>query len=327
MHFIKDQITLHTGVLYVTNERPISFCSISPSNEHCPEAIWAHLDPILKYIKAGYPNVSVLHFFSDGPTTQYRQKKNFFLFSKNIYEYGFESGTLSFFESAHGKGAADGIGGAIKRKLDAKIAQGIDIPNAETAFNILNMSDTEIKIFFIPMDNIKPLDISILPIPGTMKIHQLMTNSVLKVKYRNLSCFRNDLNGMCECYSPMIHEFKTATGQDTSKTQTKGKKRKTSEKENVDYREKTKRTRKYRKVSSSSENSTDMDIEYADSDVTCYMEEDTLDEDNLDNVDVDFIERKEDNEEQANTFDLDEKTGFLKQRIDPNKKSMFCLRE
>lgn len=67
------------------------------------------------------------------------------------------------------------------------------------------MSDTEIKIFFIPMDNIKPLDINILPIPGTMKIHQLMTNSVLKVKYRNLSCFCNDLNGMCECYSPMIH--------------------------------------------------------------------------------------------------------------------------
>ncbi|CAG5045406.1 unnamed protein product [Parnassius apollo] len=65
-----------------------------------------------------------------------------------------------------------------------------------------------------------------------------------------------------------------------------------------------------------------MDIEYADSDVTCYMEEDTLDndEDNLDNVDDDLIERKEDNAEQANTFDLDEKTGFLKQRIDPNKK-------
>ncbi|CAG5045583.1 unnamed protein product [Parnassius apollo] len=126
---------------------------------------------------------------------------------------------------------------------------------------------------------------------------------------------------MCGCYSPMIHEFKT-TGPDTSKTQTKGKKRKTSEKENVDYREKTKRTRTYRKVSSSSENSTDMDIEYADSEVTCYMQEDTLDndEDNLDNVDDDLIERKEDNAEQANTFDLDEKTGFLNQRIDPNKK-------
>lgn len=88
MHFIKDQITLHTGVLYLQNEKPVSFCSISPNNEHCPEAIWAHLDPILKYIRSAIPNVTTLHFFSDGPTTQYRQKKNFYLFSKNIYEYG-----------------------------------------------------------------------------------------------------------------------------------------------------------------------------------------------------------------------------------------------
>lgn len=136
MHFgaAKVQVTLHTGVLYLNNEKPMSFCSISPENQHNPEAIWAHLEPILKYIKNEHPNVSVIHFFSDGPTTQYRQKKNFYLFSRNLYDYGFSDATWSFFEAAHGKGAADGIGGAIKHNLDLKIALGLDIPDAETAY-------------------------------------------------------------------------------------------------------------------------------------------------------------------------------------------------
>lgn len=121
-HFIKDQITLHTGVLYIKDQSPKSFCSISPDNQHNPESIWAHLDPVLNYIKTTHTNISIIHFFSDGPTTQYRQKKNFYLFSQKMYDYGFSHSTWSFFEAAHGKGAADGIGAAIKRTLYMKTA-------------------------------------------------------------------------------------------------------------------------------------------------------------------------------------------------------------
>lgn len=72
MHFgsAKAQITLHTGVLYMKAEKAISFCSISPSNLHNPESIWAHLDPVLNFLRSKYPNITVVHFFSDGPTTQ-----------------------------------------------------------------------------------------------------------------------------------------------------------------------------------------------------------------------------------------------------------------
>lgn len=77
-------------------------------------------------MKNSYPTIDTVHFFSDGPTTQYRQKKNFYLFSQ-IHDYGFIHATWSYFEAAHGKGAADGVGGAIKRTMDMKIAQGTDI--------------------------------------------------------------------------------------------------------------------------------------------------------------------------------------------------------
>lgn len=53
----------------------------------------------------------------------------------------------SFFEAAHGKGAADGVGGAIKRNLDTLTAQGLDIPDAKTAFDALSSSIQKSRFF------------------------------------------------------------------------------------------------------------------------------------------------------------------------------------
>lgn len=149
MHFgaSKKQITLHTGVLYVKNEKPFTFCSISAENSHGPEAIWAHLDPILEHIRSAYPYINTpsytLHFHSDGPTSQYRQKMNFFLLCKKMYELRLNS-TWSFFEASHGKGAADGI---VKRPLDFKVGHGLDISDAQRAFEVLQDAESSIKIF------------------------------------------------------------------------------------------------------------------------------------------------------------------------------------
>lgn len=51
MHFggSKPQITIHTGVLYTNGNKPQAFAYLSSSNEHGPEAIWAHLEPILNH--------------------------------------------------------------------------------------------------------------------------------------------------------------------------------------------------------------------------------------------------------------------------------------
>lgn len=65
----RNQITLHTGVLYIgcsepeNKLNPISFCSISSCNEHGPSAIWAHLSPIVNVIKTDFKEVSTVHFF------------------------------------------------------------------------------------------------------------------------------------------------------------------------------------------------------------------------------------------------------------------------
>lgn len=145
------------------------------------------------------------------PHNTIQTEKNFYLFSRNIYHHKFVHGTWSFFEASHGKSAADGIGGAIKRTLDSRVAQGKDIPDAQRAFEELSASDTRIKIFYITLDDIKPLLLdpgtTLIVLKNTMKVHQLITSKLFNLKHRELSCFCKDLGGRCDCYSPVLHSF------------------------------------------------------------------------------------------------------------------------
>lgn len=202
-HFQEEQITLHTSVLYKKNEKPKPICTISAVNEHGPGAIWAHLDPILVNINTTATQVKKIHVFSDGPTTQYRQKHNFYLFTKRLSDYGFE-GTWNFFEAAHGKGAADGVGGAVKRKLDQCAAHGQDISSAEEAFTYLR-DNINIEVHLVSASKIlhisNMIPDNVIALKGTMKVHQVIYTAKDKqnITYRALTCIcKKDDNCKCE---------------------------------------------------------------------------------------------------------------------------------
>ncbi|CAG4966406.1 unnamed protein product [Colias eurytheme] len=208
----KNQFTLQTGVIYTKAHEPQSFCTISPSNFHDPGAIWAHLKPAIDLAKNLCPSARVLHIWSDGPTTQYRQKKNFYLFNKLISEDIFDYATWSYFEASHGKGPADGVGGAIKRKLDDLVAYGHDVPSAEVAYDLLKAQESDVIKFYISEENItKMQDLipdNLLALPGTMKVHQIICNNSESVFYRDVSCFCGTENrGLCQCYDCKEHTF------------------------------------------------------------------------------------------------------------------------
>lgn len=135
------QVSLHTGVAYTWKDVK-SLCSISPSYRHDPSAIWAHLTPVLSYLREQHPAATTLHVVSDGPTTQYRSKKNFFLLTNVPYQMAWKRVTWNFLEAGHGKGPADGIGAAIKRRADDIIARGRDIPDARVLFDELTQKST-----------------------------------------------------------------------------------------------------------------------------------------------------------------------------------------
>ena len=67
-----QQVTIHTGVLYCSGGKVESFATLSESLQYDAITTWAHLDPILDYVRASHPAAGRSHFPSDGPTSQYR---------------------------------------------------------------------------------------------------------------------------------------------------------------------------------------------------------------------------------------------------------------
>ena len=79
-----------------------SFCNVSYCLRHDPAIIWVHMHPIFSYIQTQQKQ-TVIHLISDGPTTQYRNKNNFYLWGRTFSKYGFKASTWNFLENSYGK--------------------------------------------------------------------------------------------------------------------------------------------------------------------------------------------------------------------------------
>ena len=193
MHFggSKNQITLHTGVYTVKGNNAVSFCTVSDSLQHGPAGIWAFLSPVLDDIRLKHHAVDTIHFFSDGPVTQYRQKNNFFLFSTELAQKGFTSSTWNFHESGHGKGAPDGVGAALKRAANNAVLCGGDITNAGEFVKAVQET-TSVLLYEVKPEAVqqmvKKIPKSIPAVPGTMKLHQIVSSTAGSIFYRDVSC-------------------------------------------------------------------------------------------------------------------------------------------
>ncbi|VEN35312.1 unnamed protein product [Callosobruchus maculatus] len=207
----KPQISLHTVVVYVSTSingdppRNINFCTISENLRHDPSAICGHLTPILREIKSQIPQIKTAYFQSDGPTTQYKNKKMFYLIASYIADIlDVNQIQWHYSESGHGKGAPDGIGGSVKRKADESVARGKDVSCFKEFHDILREECKKTKIIaigdeeIIKYDSLVPANLK--PFKGTLRIRQIFWSRSNRhsLFFRYLSCL--ECQGMCEHY-------------------------------------------------------------------------------------------------------------------------------
>ena len=74
----QQQATLRDGLIY-TNNGPTSFCTVSDSPVHDANGVFAHLRPVITYVKKEHPNIKHIHYVTDSPSSQYRNKTMFYL--------------------------------------------------------------------------------------------------------------------------------------------------------------------------------------------------------------------------------------------------------
>jgi len=141
-----------------------------------------------------FPEIDTIHFQSDGPTTQYRNKTNFWLMTHFANSFLMKEVTWNFSESGHGKSSADGIGGSVKRTADKGVAHGADIYNAVSFLEIVRYASPKVNFFEVLPSDIEVVDAvlpsKIKPVPNTMQIHQLTWSKVqsFSAGLRYLSC-------------------------------------------------------------------------------------------------------------------------------------------
>ena len=96
----QKQISLQTGGFYYKNDvNEIQFESISVMSDclrHDAGAVWALLYPMFDRIRELIPQIEIVHIQSDGPTTQYKNKTNFFLFNYFCKKYHFKSASWNY---------------------------------------------------------------------------------------------------------------------------------------------------------------------------------------------------------------------------------------
>ncbi|CAC5358843.1 unnamed protein product [Mytilus coruscus] len=168
-------------------ENAYSFSSVSDSFEHGLCAIWTFLNPLLDEIQIKYPDIHTLHFFSDGPSTQYKQKGNFFL--QNSWQK----------EDIH-LPAATSMKVAMEKALlmvlmvHLRELQGEDIIDTASFVKSFNGKDSNVALFEVSRKEVEKnstilSNLNLKTVPCTLKMQQLFTTAFGEIEYRDISCF------------------------------------------------------------------------------------------------------------------------------------------
>ena len=97
-----------------------SACYVSDVTDHTAPMVFAILKQIVTLAKQTVPELKYIHYLSDSPSSQYRNKHLMYIIAQHDKMFGIPC-TWTYFESGHGKGPCDGIGGSSKRLADLAV--------------------------------------------------------------------------------------------------------------------------------------------------------------------------------------------------------------
>ena len=123
------------------------------------------------------------------------------------YTLGFEEVYWNFSEAAYGKGAADGVGAAVKRLCDNLVLSGKELTDAKSVCNAINeLTTSKVRIYEIDSDfSSVYLPEKLIPsINGLLRVHQVVSVTKGTVYTREVSCYYSAM-GMCKCFKPEKH--------------------------------------------------------------------------------------------------------------------------
>ena len=110
-HWVNQQATVHPFIYYhKVNSTLCSqcICVISDTTNHNTVTVHMFLTYLMKHIKETIPHVNKIIYFSDGASSQYKNKKKFMNLCQHKNDFRLDA-EWNFFATSHGKNACDGV--------------------------------------------------------------------------------------------------------------------------------------------------------------------------------------------------------------------------
>ena len=198
-YFNQTTVTLHPMVVYYNDEDGAlahqSFIMVSDEMSHKSSTVLAFVEEIMPSLKLLDPDLDTIHYWTDSPTSQYRNKHMFEFVANHKDTYGVNA-RWNYFESGHGKGPCDGLGGTCKRLADEAMRSGrCVIQNAKDFYDwAVNSSMKNVKFRFVASHRCEEAATQLAQkdvkaIKGTMKVHCVVGMGDSKIKTRDVSCY------------------------------------------------------------------------------------------------------------------------------------------
>jgi len=204
-------VTLHPVVAYYKDNGELkhkSYVVVSDELTHSSSTVCAFLDKIMPELKTLKPELKCVHYWTDSPSSQYRNRYIFHVVANHDTLYGM-SARWNYFEVGHGKGPCDGLGGTAKRMADMAIRQGhTQIQNAEEFYKWGSNSSLTAKFLFVGSEITKHKQeelhsVLTKPLKGTMKLHAVgQCESTGAFMTKDTSCYCQDclMGGFCKSW-------------------------------------------------------------------------------------------------------------------------------
>lgn len=172
-----------------------SMVVVSEVLNHNSSMVTAILNKVTKFVKDTCPEAKFIHYWTDSPTSQYRNKTMFDIVARHENLYGLKA-SWQFFECGHGKGACDGIGGVVKRSADTAIKTGKEnITCGRDFYEWGSKTDSKIRYEFVEKteydeaaQQVEERQKQINPVKGTLKLHSVACISEHEVMVRDTTC-------------------------------------------------------------------------------------------------------------------------------------------
>jgi hypothetical protein len=155
-----------------------NFVFVSDLNHHNSTAVLTILHKLLPVLKVQIPGINTIHYWTDSPSSQYRNRYIIHVIANHQQIFDVNA-CWNYFESEHGEGPCDGIGGTCERRASEAVKQGkATIQDAHEFYNWAHGKEKRIAYYFYSQQEYDSTAEYINPktkaIPGTMGLHAVV---------------------------------------------------------------------------------------------------------------------------------------------------------